>query len=130
MQAVDILPSKHRLIERSFAILDVMATRVARGECIPPNILWSLLEFFKTLADQCHHHKEEQLLFPKLNELGTPFQNGPIEAMIHEQVQGREFISKRSDVLNAWDDHTVHGQFVQIDRGCIDPFRHHNQKED
>ena len=43
-------------------------------------------------ADKCHHGKEEDLLFPRLELKGMPRHGGPIGVMLHEHDQGRAYI--------------------------------------
>ena len=56
-----------------------------------------LLEFFRLFADQCHHGKEESLLFPFLEQKGIPRQGGPIGVMLHEHEEGRLLIREMGE---------------------------------
>jgi hemerythrin-like domain-containing protein len=50
------------------------------------------VEFLRGFADQCHHGKEETLLFTRMGERGFPTQGGPIAVMLSEHQAGRAFI--------------------------------------
>ncbi|MGD0266766.1 MAG: hemerythrin domain-containing protein, partial [Candidatus Methylomirabilota bacterium] len=42
-------------------------------------------------STQCHHGKEENLLFKTMVDRGFPRQGGPIAVMLHEHETGRSF---------------------------------------
>lgn len=58
-----------------------------------------LIEFFGTFVDTCHHGKEEELLFPALEEIGVSRDGGPIGVMLHEHDAGRAHIQGLRDAL-------------------------------
>ena len=82
----DILSDKHRVIER---VLDALQ----RLTLLPVNQSleqWrKALEFFRHFTDQCHHFKEEKVLFPALEKHGISRQGGPIGMMLAEHEEGR-----------------------------------------
>jgi Uncharacterized conserved protein len=51
-----------------------------------------IVELIRNFADGLHHNKEENLLFPKMVEKGFSFQQGPIAVMMHDHVQGRNYV--------------------------------------
>ena len=51
-------------------------------------------------ADKCHHAKEEELLFPALENVGIPVAGGPIGVMLAEHAQGRAHISAMKEALS------------------------------
>jgi hemerythrin-like domain-containing protein len=53
----------------------------------------ALLGFLTGFADAHHHGKEEEILFPALEEAGFPRDAGPVGVMLHEHVQGRGLIA-------------------------------------
>jgi hemerythrin-like domain-containing protein len=60
------------------------------------------VDFLRGFADRCHHHKEEQLLFPALAEKGVPTEGGPIAVMLHEHDQGRAHIRAMGAALERY----------------------------
>lgn len=90
--ATDTLRREHDAILRMLDATDEVVHRLDAGTAVEPRILEGLLEFFRLFADQCHHGKEEDLLFPKLHEKGMPREMGPIGVMLHEHEQGRAFV--------------------------------------
>jgi len=45
--------------------------------------------FFRHFTDQCHHFKEEKVLFPALEKHGISREGGPIGMMLAEHEEGR-----------------------------------------
>jgi hemerythrin-like domain-containing protein len=52
----------------------------------------SIIDIIKNFADGLHHAKEENLLFPALGKKGFSPQQGPIAVMLHEHVEGRNYV--------------------------------------
>jgi hemerythrin-like domain-containing protein len=50
------------------------------------------LDFIRHFADECHHFKEEQVLFPAMEEHGIPKEGGPIGMMLIEHEEGRGYV--------------------------------------
>lgn len=55
--------------------------------------------FIRLFADACHHGKEEDLLFPELEQAGLPRDRGPIAVMLEEHRQGRVFARHMAEAL-------------------------------
>ena len=74
----EILSDEHRVIERVLNALD----RLTAVPVNPSLEQWrKALEFLRNFADQCHHFKEEKVLFPAMEEHGIPREGGPIGMM-------------------------------------------------
>lgn len=89
---VDVLMAEHRVIER---VLSALEQRIADLDQppFPYEFLTQALDFFRNFADGCHHAKEEELLFPLLEQRGIPREHGPIGCMLKEHVHGRECLA-------------------------------------
>lgn len=131
MSAVAVLEQEHALIERSLNILDAIAARLEQQQigAIGHNIA-AMMEFLRDFADQRHHVKEEDVLFPLMEQRGIPKAGGPIGCMLHEHEQGRTMIrimdGLRAD-LDISDDQRR--QFVHVARAYTDLMRNHIIKE-
>jgi hemerythrin-like domain-containing protein len=55
--------------------------------------LETIVDLIRNYADGVHHEKEEQLLFPLMAEKGFSPQQGPVAVMLHEHMQGRQFVA-------------------------------------
>lgn len=51
-----------------------------------------VVSLIRQFADGLHHAKEEDLLFPLMGEKGFSPDQGPVAVMLHEHVQGRNFV--------------------------------------
>ena len=56
------------------------------------NHIESIIDIIRNFADGVHHAKEENLLFPALGKKGFSPQQGPVAVMLHEHVEGRNFV--------------------------------------
>jgi hemerythrin-like domain-containing protein len=66
--------------------------RITRSELPDTGHIETVIDVIRNFADGIHHAKEEHLLFPKLEEKGfSPYQ-GPVAVMLHEHVEGRNFV--------------------------------------
>lgn len=87
-KATQLLSDEHRVIERVVEAVDSMA-----GKPIAALEPWKkALDFIRHFADQCHHLKEEKILFPAMEEHGIPNDGGPIGMMLVEHEEARAFV--------------------------------------
>ncbi len=126
-----VLREEHELILQVIDLLDGLLSRGAAGEAYD----WAGIEqcavFFKLFADQCHHGKEEDLLFPVLEARGIPREGGPIGVMLHEHEQGRVLVRQMMEHLEqARGGDTAAGTTViQASQAFIELLRNHIAKE-
>lgn len=92
MKPTEILKEEHKEIRRMLKILGKISEKLRSGEKIERNVLEKILEFIKIFADKCHHGKEEDLLFPAMEEAGIPREGGPIGVMLYEHNVGRNAV--------------------------------------
>lgn len=126
--AVEFLKAEHRVIER---VLDAMERELAlRGPT--PALLWPALEFLGSFADGCHHHKEEEQLFPQLEQRGVPREGGPIGCLLSEHDTGRALMKRMRTALVRIEagDPSARGEFREAATGYITHLRQHIAKED
>lgn len=97
---VDVLMAEHRVIERVLTALEQRIAELDQAP-FPYDFLTQALDFFRNFADGCHHAKEEELLFPLLEQRGIPREYGPIGCMLKEHVHGRACLATLSANLEA-----------------------------
>ena len=73
MTATEQLRHEHEAITLALSILEKLCERLADGEEVNPEHLGQVMEFLEVFADQCHHGKEEEFLFPELEAEGIVF---------------------------------------------------------
>ena len=87
-----VLRDEHVLILEVADTLERMLYAEANGVPIDYDAVERCITFFRLFADACHHGKEEDLLFPELEQAGLPHDSGPIAVMLDEHEQGRVFV--------------------------------------
>jgi len=92
MKPTEELKADHRQIERMLAVLYALSGRLDASKEVPAEDLAGAVEFIQLFADRFHHGKEEDLLFPALEEAGMPRDAGPIGVMLGEHEMGRQFV--------------------------------------
>jgi hemerythrin-like domain-containing protein len=80
----------HDLIEKVIKAMEVTIQLLESGKQIPDSILNPVLDFSKNFTDVCHHSKEENVLFPALEQAGMPRNMGPIAIMLMDHERSRE----------------------------------------
>ena len=89
----------HESILEMLEVLERICAMLDSGIRIDVGDLESILEFLTSFADCCHHAKEEQGLFPALEEAGIPREHGPIGVMLAEHDLGRKYIKGMQEAL-------------------------------
>ena len=90
------------------------------------------LDFFSHFADQCHHFKEEQVLFPAMEERGIPREGGPIGMMLMEHEEGRGHVRSMLAALTLAEarNEAAKDTLLENARAYLRLLREHIQKED
>jgi hemerythrin-like domain-containing protein len=91
-RAIETLMNEHRLIEQVLEALEQAAVRTRSGEPLQRSRVAEFADFFRQFADTCHHGKEENLLFKKMEEAGFPSDQGPLAVMLRDHRAGREHV--------------------------------------
>jgi len=87
----------HELIEKVIKAMESTIQLLNDGKQIPESILLPVIDFSKNFTDVCHHSKEENSLFPALEQAGMPRHMGPIAMMLIDHERSRE-IGKEMEV--------------------------------
>ncbi len=88
MTPAEQLKEEHEGITLMLRILEKVCAKMERKEKIDPGHLERIMEFFKIFVDQCHHGKEEDLLFPAI----IPMEQKLIGLLLREHSQGRGYV--------------------------------------
>jgi hemerythrin-like domain-containing protein len=128
-RATALLSDEHRVIERVLAALERLTEKPATESLE----LWKkALDFIRHFSDQCHHFKEEKVLFPAMEAHGIPNEGGPIGMMLLEHEEGRSYVRAMFDALSkiAADDQNAQAALFQNAKQYLRLLREHIQKED
>jgi hemerythrin-like domain-containing protein len=128
-KATQMLSDEHRVIERVLAVLQKLTTRPVENllDC------WrKALDFFSRFADQCHHFKEEQVLFPAMEERGIPREGGPIGMMLMEHEEGRTYVRSMLAAIALVETKNEAAKEILVDKAkaYLRLLKDHIQKED
>ena len=95
----------HDLIEKVIKAMESTIQLLNDGKQIPESILLPVIDFSKNFTDVCHHSKEENSLFPALEQAGMSRNMGPIAMMLmdHERSReiGKEMESSAKDYISS-----------------------------
>jgi hemerythrin-like domain-containing protein len=130
-EGTGILRKEHEAILKMLTASEAAAHRIQSGGTVPTETLEGLLEFFRLFADQCHHGKEEDLLFPLLESRGLPRFGGPTGVMLREHEQGRALVRQMVEGVEALQGGDASGaaRWARAGLGYAELLRAHIDKE-
>jgi hemerythrin-like domain-containing protein len=132
MQPIEDLKTEHEAVNITLRILDSICKKAEKtGAISSPDHLKQLIDFFKTFVDKCHHGKEEELLFPALEEVGVSREGGPIGVMLKEHQQGRDLVVKMNTAFAQYSEGNREAvtDLIQYARAYIVLLNQHIDKE-
>jgi hemerythrin-like domain-containing protein len=123
---------EHRVIEQVLSCLERMADRYETGAPLDIESAAGAIDFFRVFADRCHHGKEEDLLFPLMEQNGFSRERGPTGVMLDEHERGRRHVRGMADALKELSLGDLAGKilFVEHARAFVQLLREHINKED
>ena len=86
----DLLIADHETFDRVF---DAVARALDAPEPPSTQIIGDALEYFSSYIEGCHAHKEEDHLFPLMEERGMPAGGGPLAVMRNEHRQSDQALA-------------------------------------
>jgi len=96
------LRAEHRGVLQMLDILDAMQERFDENEPVPPEDLQAALDFLRTFVDQCHHEKEEGLLFPAMTSAAMTGTADLVTELEQEHVMGREYVGRIAEEIDSY----------------------------
>lgn len=81
-EGTKVLRDEHEVILRVVDATEATANAIEWGAEAPAQFLNEIVEFLRLYADRQHHGKEEDLLFPELENKGMPRNGGPVGVML------------------------------------------------
>lgn len=93
-----ILSDEHKNILFVIDILQKKCADIESGKDIDEKFFGKAVDFIKNYADKFHHSKEEDILFVKISG-HKKMHCDPTKQMLHEHVQGREFVKGMREAL-------------------------------
>jgi hemerythrin-like domain-containing protein len=99
LKATEQLKKEHKAVKVILRVLDKICKKLEAGEKIDVNHMENILDFFKVFVDQCHHAKEENLLFVAIRKTMDPSDGDRIGALLKDHVSGRNYIRDLSKAV-------------------------------
>lgn len=132
MSATETLKHEHQVILLALTGAEAQAEQLTRNPAQATALLAQMADFFRNFADRCHHAKEENLLFPLMEERGIPREGGPLGVMYREHEEGRAHVRAIFEALpQATGGNTVAlAELRQHVFAFVDLLREHIDKED
>src|SRR4030065_1223207 len=103
MRGTEEVMTEHRAIERVVGVVEAAAGRRDEGEAGRPGLFRDVVDFVRNFADRCHHGKEEEHLFPRMEAAGVPRAGGPLAVMLFEHDEGRDYVAAIADAIDAYE---------------------------
>lgn len=132
MKATKILTEEHLVIKKVLQCLEKMVAESVQDQKLNLESARAAIDFLRHFADGCHHSKEEDRLFPAMEECGIPREGGPLGVMVADHIAGREAIQGMVESM----DKAAHGDvaalktFADNAREYISLLSDHISKED
>ena len=129
------LMKEHRKIERMVALITLEAERLTEDESADPDpdFIDTALTFMREYADECHHGKEEDILFAELEEQEISDEHEQImERLLSDHEQGRELSADLEAATDAYveGDEEARMEIVEALQGLADLYPDHIATED
>ncbi len=91
MMPIGPMMIEHRLIERMIKEIGKEADRVEQGAEPNPEFVDRAVDFIRSYADECHHGKEENILFRELRKKKLSSEDdGMLRELIEDHKRGRD----------------------------------------
>ena len=104
MKATQQLKEDHESILIMISVLEKISDDLEKGKELNTEECSSVIDFIKIFADKSHHGKEEEHLFPAMENHGFGHDSGPIAVMLDEHEMGRSYIRGLNSALNDFKD--------------------------
>lgn len=98
-QWIDLLMNDHQTTEKVF---EAVERALAGPGNPPPGLLSDAARYFREYVDACHNRKEEEHLFPLVEQRGIPRHGGPLAVMLMEHEQNRSILPRLVDLVDEY----------------------------
>jgi len=124
---------EHRLIERMVNVIKKELNEINKQKDLDPNFVDIVVDFFRTYADECHHGKEEDILFKKLKTKNLIQDHQKIiNELINEHTHARKVVTKlkKANQLYATKDADAVDNIKSLLEEIVSIYPKHIAKED
>ena len=132
MTPTKILRKEHGTIKRMLYILLRMCIKMEAAGMVDPEHLERIIDTIRLFVYSSHHEKEENLLFPALEEIGIRKDWGALGVIISERDEVRKYLRLLSGAIDDYK-HSKRGaasRVIKQARNFVPLFMAHIHKED
>jgi len=122
----------HRVIQQVVAGMSAVADLLDSGKQVDPSVLSDLVQFLRVCADQCHHEKEEQHLFPLLEAKANVSTRRELESLEREHRSAKQLVAQLAKVAEVYVHNPTAVRYRVIDllQQLVELYPAHIWKED
>jgi hemerythrin-like domain-containing protein len=99
MTATEDLRHEHKIILAIMDAADREARAIKATGQVNAATLDQIMDFCRVFIDRCHHGKEEDYLFPRMEEKGVAREQGPLGVLRQEHEAGRQRVKVMAAAL-------------------------------
>jgi hemerythrin-like domain-containing protein len=122
----------HRVIQQVVAGMSAVADLLNSGKQADASVLSDLVQFLRVFADQCHHEKEEQHLFPLLATKANVSIRRELESLEREHRSAKQLVGQLAKVAAVYGHNpaAVRYRIIDLLQQLVDLYPAHIWKED
>lgn len=126
------LKHDHHVIQQVVAGMSTVAELLDSGKQVDPSVLVDLVQFLRVFADQCHHEKEEQHLFPLLAAKANGSAKRELEFLEREHRSAKQLVGQLAKVAAVYIHHpaAVRYRIIDLLQQLVELYPAHIWKED
>jgi hemerythrin-like domain-containing protein len=129
---IERLMAEHRTIAKVLAATASLVDQLELDQPLELVVFKDLIDFFQIYADQSHHGKEEEVLFPLLKKRAYPIKDSPFEVLVKEHERSRDLMAALAEAADDFEmgDPTAREDLITCLRGILHLYPGHMWKED
>jgi branched-chain amino acid transport system ATP-binding protein len=112
------LRREHELILRAMAVLERAGRRLAAEQPVDEKLMGGLVGLLRRLAEECHHRKEEDHLYPAMRRKGLSA-DGRLASLLAAHGEGRDYLGTLSGPTSRAERAAAALLFVRVTREHI-----------
>ncbi|TAL57378.1 MAG: hypothetical protein EPN85_14295 [Bacteroidetes bacterium] len=99
-KTIQVLFDEHETIVNAIDAAQQLKARLGKNDKQYEQNVRDLISFFRDYADNYHHHKEEQILFPAMKKKNELLADGVLKEMMDNHAEFRELINTVEKSIN------------------------------
>lgn len=117
---IKVLFDEHELIVSAIDIAKEAKKLIDKDNTVYEKTVKDLITFFRSYADQYHHQKEEEILFPEMSKRNELVGEGVIKEMLENHEDFRCMITEMEKTINNKDYKTTNTHLQKYTEALLD----------